>query len=176
MEKERTQDRSISIRKGVRHLLVVLLIFLGFFQMAGKLFNVGKLEQLGHWSLASPMPLVFTGGYLEHFSSEITIEASSFAGEHVKKVLGPGDFARIAGPFARRSPYAVGLAYAPDLPESITRSILVYGFCSGGPISSIFWNGWTKKVEVSIQARGGADRRKWQFRVNCSEPEPENEQ
>jgi len=175
MDNWRTEDRSVLTKKSLHHLLIVLLIFLGFFQMAGKLFNVGKLEQLGHWSLASPMPLVFTGGHLEHFSSEITIEASSFAGGHVKTVLGPGDFARIPGPFARRSPYAVGLAYAPDLPASITRSILIYGFCSGGPISSIFWKDWTRKAEVSIQARGGTDTRNWKFRVNCSEPVSENE-
>ncbi len=152
------------LRTRPRQALSVLLIALGLSQAFGSLFGFSSIESFGKWSLASPLPLVFTGSGYEQFALEIEIELINKDGTANRHKLGRGDFSRIGGPFIRRGAYALAIAFAPNLPPELTRSVLRKAFCNKGPLARGLTSDAVDKVSLFLRPKGASGQTTVTFR------------
>ncbi len=117
----------------------ILLVALGFLNLAGIALQSPKLSGLAMATAASPAPSVFTTvDGLETFSSTFTVEWSDEAGEH-SLLVEPSAYRGIEGPYNRRNMYGAVLAYGPVLrTRETTREmfddVAAYAICGDAPI------------------------------------------
>jgi len=128
------------LRTLLRRTPAVLLLCLGFSQIAGVAMGSEALRGIGALSVAAPLPLVFTQfrGF-ETFATTFDFEVDTADGARVSGPITPALSAALGGPYNRRNPYGAVLSYGPALDRPNERrlvdAVLRYGLCHGGPFA-----------------------------------------
>ncbi len=118
-----------------RNRLALLLLMIGFFQMAGYLARLPLLRGLGAASGIAPFPKVFceTDGY-EGFAASFLLEGKLPDGSRWEKRLDPETYSRLRGPYQRRNVYGAAFAYAPRLPAPFRQALLAEALAPGSAV------------------------------------------
>jgi len=95
---------------------IAVLFFFGLLQMGGDLAGRQRLRDVAAATAASPAPKVFsTVRGLETFSTRQFLEWKDSGGEIRSLELTPASYARIRGPYTRRTVFAATLSRGPLL-------------------------------------------------------------
>lgn len=118
----------------------VLLCVVGLSQMAGDLLGVDALRGLAAATAASPAPKVFSAVRgLETYSTRFFIEWQDRAGVNSSLELTPEVYARLRGPYNRRSAYGAVIAYGPILAtdprtKPVFDAVARFALCGRAPL------------------------------------------
>ncbi len=156
----------------LERLPAALLVLVGCLSMLGAATGLEPLRKLGLWTVASPLPLVFSKFRgIENFSSDYFLEVEFADGELVGVPVTPALYARAGGPYNRRNPYGAVLAYGPmlDKPNEVALRDAVMAYAGCGQATFLRELGVTKparRVRVLLQSKTTA-RPRWEFAVRC---------
>lgn len=108
----------------------ILLVVLGLMRIVGEVTRIDVIRGVAAATGASPEPKVFsTVQGLEAYSSRFFIETGDRRVE-----MTPDLYARVRGPYNRRTVYGGVLAYAPVLPAALRDPVLRYAMCGDAPL------------------------------------------
>ena len=119
---------------------VLLLLALGFSQMAADALRIPTLKALAAATAASPAPRVFSSVRgMETFSTRFFIEWKDTSGAFHSTEITPKRTSGLMGPYNRRNVFGAVLAYGPVLQsDSRTRpmfdSTAKYALCGDAPL------------------------------------------
>ena len=121
----------------------MFLVILGTAQIIGELFGVLPLRVAAAATAASPAPSLFSAvqGF-ETYSARIYIESAGRRIELTSEV-----YARMRGPYNRRSVYGAALAYAPVIPATLRDPVLRHALCGDAPL--------LHELRLDVNARAG---------------------
>lgn len=152
---------------------VILLLLIGSLQIIGFITQIDLLRNIGRLLTASPLPLVFSDFRgLETFSLEFSVRAISPDGSSVERQITPKLYGEFPGPYNRRNVYGAVLAYGPKLTEPsekpLVDSVLKYGFCGNGPLTSMFQLSQVpQKVVIQAKSKARGDGGDYVTEVTC---------
>lgn len=113
--------------------LQIGLILIGLTASLGYCLNSLEIMGLGKLTLASPLPLVFTGrNGIEDFESEHRVSIVFKDGSTYTKMVTQEDVRKIVVPFSRFNIYMGSFALMTLLPEKPWHSVIEYGYCNPG--------------------------------------------
>jgi len=122
--------------KIMKPCLRILLVFLGFFQMAGFVAQNHKLKGLGLLTVASPLPIVFTEVKgIETFAHDFYLEFENEAGKKESFLITPHLYKKFRAPYNYRNVVGAAISYGPLLPEPVWRSVLEFVFLNPGTLA-----------------------------------------
>jgi len=123
-----------------------LVVLVGLIRLFGYLTGIDSIRNLGVFTVASPLPLVFTDrGDYEDFATEYTVVFFLKGGKHFKLPVTSEFYSSLDGPFDRRGTYSKAFFYLPFLRYDLWKSIIGFGFCENGPLA----RGLKLKEEIS---------------------------
>jgi len=108
--------------------------------MAADLLGLAPVKGIAAATLASPAPKVFSAVRgLETFSTRFFVAWPGTDGSHHFHEITPERYARLRGPYSRRSVYGAALAYGPVLAtqestEPMLRSVMMSALCGEAPL------------------------------------------
>jgi hypothetical protein len=159
-----------SILSDKRNFLYLLIVFVGLLQILGYVLQNKIIRGIGSALTASPLPIVFTEVKgIETFASdfEVAVKRRDGSEDHIK--ITPALYSELSGPYNRRNVYGACFAYGPVLPDSITRPILNYGFCSEKVLlKEMRIDADTgSQVSINIRTRTAGRNDHWEIKVIC---------
>lgn len=151
------------------HLLPLIVVAIGFLQVAGYLTGNTRLREIGYLTVASPLPIVFTDrfGVLEDFASNFYLEILDAQGQTHAFELDAEHFAKIKGPFVRKAAYAEPIIYAPILDPEIRDGVIRFGMCRGTVIEEAFGIKEARVLKLHIETKTRGRASKWDFEFDC---------
>lgn len=150
-----------------RNAAALVVLAIGFLQMAGEVFGSRALRGIGAATAAAPFPKVFCDvAGLEAFASTFTLLGETRRGTHFETQITPEVYARLSGPYNRRNAYGAALSFSPRLPETMWHSVARYGLRESGPLRrelGLPADTSRLRVPIATQTRGRNDV--WEFEV-----------